>query len=199
MVTLSRRGKTFVAASLVAVLFAGYLMTRLVGNSSGAPVEFSEARLQGALISQNIVALSQKAVQEIENISELDKEEKFEEAFERTTYVVEQSQEIRDKAVELAAELDKMTRALTSIDSIEARQASLEAINNWLALINRLINYSGYLGQLMDTLRNRFIGAPEEHEVTKLIGLLNAEVGAIDYFDNQARQAIERFDRLISE
>lgn len=163
--------------------------------------DFNDSRLQGALIAQNIVTLSNQSALDLSKISELDRDRKFTEALNLTSDAVSQSQKIRDQAVALSSETERMTRALSSIDSFEARQAVLESIANRLALISRLINYSGYLGQLLDLLHSHFNGKISKDQVAQIssmIELINGEVRAINNFNNQASQAMDRFDKITS-
>lgn len=197
MLNFSRRTKIFLGLGVLAL--GGFVAITLAGSSSeGVPQAFSDARLQGALIAQNIVVLSNESAQDLEKINQLDKEGNFTEALTLVTAAVARSQEIRDEAVRLSAELEKMTTSLSEISSLSARQAALEAIGDHLALINRLINYSGYLAQLLEVLRNRFLGNfSDRNQVEGLIRDINAEVEAINSFSVEASEAIDRFDALI--
>jgi len=193
---MSRRLKIFLF--FLVFLAVGYGISRLLRTSYGIPQTFTDARLQGAIIAQNIVNLSNQSASDLEKINELDSEHNFTEALTITTDVIRRSAEVREQAVALAGEIEKMTKALSEIDSFEARQAALESIANRLALINRLINYSNYLAQLLDVLRNRFTGKPPtDHEVANIVTQINAEVTAINSFNNQAGQAMDRFDKII--
>lgn len=188
---------------VLAVIFlagGGYALDRLVFKSGAIPQDFINARLQGALISQNIINLSNQSTLDLSKINELDGNGNYAEALNMTTDVVRQSQEIRDQAVGLSSQVEIMTKSLSDIGSLEARQAALEAISNRLALISRLINYSGELGQLLDTLRNHFTGqAYSAHDVSTLVDQINSEVRAINSFNGQATQAMERFDGIVKQ
>lgn len=163
------------------------------------PAEFTQARLQGALISQNIVNLSNQLLENLNKVSNLEKEANYLEALNLTTQTLKQSQEIRNEAVKLAQELEKMTVALSGIRSAQAKQVALESISNRLALINRLINYSDYLSQLLEILRNRFFlgTSSENRQIDDLIAKINDEVKAINNFNAEAAAAMEKFDKLI--
>ncbi len=195
MFHFSRRTKIFliVIASIVAV----FLGNRLLDSKNSVPGEFTEARLQGAIISQNIVELSRKSTADLEAINKLDSEKNFGQALDLTLKVIQQSREIREQAVKLSDQVSKMTQALSGIKSFEARQAALEAIASQLAIISRLINYSDYLGQLLTILQARFVGQPGDHRVATIIDQTNAEVNAINNFNNQATQAMARFDSIV--
>ena len=198
---MSKRTKR-IALALAVIFLAGggYFLSRFLGLSFGIPAEFTTARLQGALIAQNIVNLSNESVLDLAEINKLDQNRNYTEALNLASEVIKRSQEIRDQAILLSTEVEKMTKALSEIGSFEARQAALESIANRLALISRLINYSGYLGQLLDVLRTRFDGGYVKYgEAGRLIDQINAEVRAINNFNGQAAQAMERFDGIVKK
>ena len=195
---MSRRFKLFLTFAVIVVL--GYGASRLLSSSYSVPSEFQNARMQGALIAQNIVDLSNQSSRDLEEVNALDENGKFDDAFARTNELVERSVEIRNQAVALADEVGKMTKALSGIQSFDARQAALESIASRLALINRLIKYSNYLSQLLDALRSRFSGAvATSSQVAALVNQINIEVRAINTFNGQAGQAMDRFDKIIRQ
>ena len=195
MFRISRRVGIFIIIALAAL---GYTAVRLWAYSGGIPEGFAEARLQGAVIAQNVVNLSNDSVSELEKIDELDKKGDYMQALDLTTKVVSRSREIREQAVLLSQQVEAMTKSLSGIRSVEARQAALESIANRLALISRLINYSGYLGQLLETLRGRFNGVyVSSEDVSAIVAQINAEVRAINNFNSQAGQAMDRFDKIV--
>ncbi|MBI2049113.1 MAG: hypothetical protein HYT29_01610 [Parcubacteria group bacterium] len=185
----------------VLVVGGGYAFYHFWSSPGAISPDFNESRLQGALIAQNIVTLSNQSALDLSKIGELDRSGKFTEALNLTADAVRQSQEIRDQAVALSSETERMTKSLSSIDSFEARQAVLESIANRLALISRLINYSGYLGQLLDVLHNRFNGKfskGQAAQISNLVESINGEVRAINNFNQQASQAMDRFDKTVN-
>lgn len=191
-----KRVSVYVAAVLAVIVF--YFVYTLIRSSGGVPEVFSEARIQGALIAQGIVETSLASAKDVEMINKLDKEGRYKEALELVAVTLTKTQEIRNQAVQLSAELEKMTLALSDLNSPEAQRAALEAISNHLALISRLVNYSGYLGQLLEVLQSRFNGNLfDRSRVSELVNQANAEVIAINNFNREARQAMERFDELV--
>ena len=188
--------KILLFSLFLAIVIGGYFGTRIFGGFASVPQGFVDARLQGATISQSIVMLSNQTVHDLEKINELDRAGKYRQALEATKNLVVKSQEIRDQAVALSNEVQKMTVALSDIKSFEARQAALEAISDRLALISRLINYSAAMGNLLETLQARFSGIRTTGRVGEIIAQMNGEVTAINAFDRQASQAMEKFDAL---
>lgn len=198
MVHVSRPVK--VSAALLALIIGGYSLARLGMGSGSVSTQFTDARMQGALIAQDIVNLSNEMGTGLEQVHALDASHNFTEALNVTQGLVEKSREVRKKAVELSAQLEQQTTALESIASDDARAAALESITDRLALITRLINYSDSLADLLDALQARFTGAAawQNSQVTELIQKINSEVTAINHFNRQASQAMDRFDAIIA-
>lgn len=184
----------FVFALIVA---GGYLAGRFGFSSNTPPAEFQEARLRGAVVAQDIVNLSNQIGGDLGRVNQFDREGKLKEALILTTDLINKSQEVRSRAVDLSRELEKMTKTLIAVKSTEAQSAALESIANRLTLINHLISYSDYLAQLLNKLQERFVGIQTDGSVEALIKQINDEVAAINSFNDQAGQAMDRFDAII--
>ena len=184
----------------VVLVAGGYEFYRFWSGYGAISEDFNNSRLQSALIAQNIVTISNQSALDLSKISELDREGKYSEAINLVTDAITQSQKIRDQAIALSTQTESMTKSLSTISSFEARQAVLESIANRLALLSRLINYSGYLSQLFDVLRARFDGnitKGQTAQIATIIQNINGEVSAINNFNNQASQAMDRFDKIV--
>jgi vacuolar-type H+-ATPase subunit I/STV1 len=196
---LSRRTKILIAFFVMVV--GGGALTYMASVSRGVSPAFIEARMQGALIAQGIVDLSQKSTNSLEEINKLDREGSYPKALEATNQLIAQNKEIKEKAIALSKELETMTKALDSIKSEEARDAALRSISSRLAMISRLIQYSDSLAQLLETLKLRFSGVAygKTSAIKTLIGQINGEVSAINNFDREARTAMDQFDTIINK
>jgi hypothetical protein len=138
--------------------------------------------------------------QELQRVSELEREGRIVEAMNVTTDLLVKTGEMREKAQGLSLQLQKMTGALSDIRSEEARGYALESITDHLAMISRLISYSDYLHDLLIILQDRFTGTPSRGgSVGEIIAQVNGEVAAINNFNRQAITAMESFDTLIGE
>lgn len=199
MFHFSRRTK--IISAFVGIVIVGYAVVRVIQSGNSVPQSFIDSRMQGAIIAQNIVNLSNQSTATLEQIDTLDQKQDYEQALTLTTSLVTQSQQIRDQAVQLSGQIEQMTTALSDISDFNARQAALESISNRLALINQLINYSGDLGQLLDVLRDRFsgTGGSTNAQVTALVNQINVDVNAINNFNSQAGQAMDRFDAIVGK
>ena len=194
-----RSRKIKIIIGFIVVVAIGYGIARWTEGSSGVPEAFTTAREQGALIAENIVTLSGQSTVTLEQVNELDKEGNYKAALALTTSVVSESSAIRTQAVSLSGQIATMTQALSGISDFNARQAALEAISNQLALLNQLVGYSADLGQLLDVLRNRFTGASGTSvQVDALVNQINTDVNAVNNFNNQAKQAMSKFDSVES-
>ncbi|MEK7093711.1 MAG: hypothetical protein AAB903_00005 [Patescibacteria group bacterium] len=195
---LSRRSKLIIA--FIVMVVGGGILTYVASVSPGVSTAFIEARMQGALISQGIVQISQKSPTALEEISKLDRAGNYAKALELTNQMIAENKEIKIKALSLAKELETMTKSLESISSDEARDAALRSISNRLAMISRLIQYSDSLEKLLETLKLRFSGVSygQTTAIRILLTEINESVTAINSFDREAREAINEFDSIVN-
>jgi DNA repair ATPase RecN len=195
---LSRRTKIIVIFVVILVLGSG--LFALFQAQSQVPSDFTTARTQGAIIAQNIVTLSDQSTADLEKVNEYDKVGDYTDALTLTTTIANQSQQLRDQAVQLSNQVSSMTEALSSISSFPAQQAALESISSRLALISQLVNYSGDLGKLLDVLRNHFTGKTQDTaQVQTLVNQINSDVNAINNYNAQANASMNTFDKLTGQ
>lgn len=192
---MTKQGKIY--ATFAGLLLGGYAVYRIIAFAYSTPRDFEDARLKGAQVSQEIVDLSNTIKSELAEVNQLDKQWNYTEALSKVTEVSKQTEEIRAKAVELSNELQIMTSALPKIGGEDAKQAVLESVSNRLALISKLINYSDYTYQLVSMLRDKFSGTwHSQEQVSQLVDQINAEVTAVNAFNQSAIAAMARFDKL---
>jgi DNA repair ATPase RecN len=198
MFMFSRRKKVVLA--FVGLIAAGLAVVLFTRDTNAIPEDFKNARIQGAIIAQNIVNLSNQSNSDLLKVSEYDRKGDYTPAIELTANLVSQSQQIRDQAVELSAKIAAMTKALSNISAFPARQAALESIASRLALLNQLITYSADLSRLLDMLHAHFNGHERTaQEVQGLVNQINTDVNAINNFNSQAGQAMDRFDKIVGK
>ncbi|MEY4731620.1 MAG: hypothetical protein RL681_566 [Candidatus Parcubacteria bacterium] len=197
---MTRKIKIFLA--LVVIVAGGYIAGSRLGlsSSNGATDDFKDARAQGAVMAQDIVNLSNGLQADLERVNKLESEQNYAEALTTTVELLKRTQDVKAKALELSKQLERMTGALAKIDSPLARQAALESISNRLALIGRLLSYSDYLSQLFTSLNLRFSGqAIQPNQIKNIIAQVNAEVTAVNNFNREASQAMDRFDAIVEQ
>jgi hypothetical protein len=196
---MSQRTKIIVFFVIILVVGSG-AAALLWQNENRIPQSFTDARLKGAAIAESIVQTSSSSTAELAQVNTLDNQGSYTDALTKTTELVTQSQALRDQAVQLSSQIGAMTQALSGVNSTEARQAAFEGIADQLALINQLINYSGDLDRLLLTLQNHFTGkAWRANDVTAEVNQINTDVNAINNFNAQATQAMQRFDQIVNK
>ena len=195
MASLSRRTKIIIA--FVVVIIVGYGLVLFWQKQNQVPTAFVNARSQGAIIAQNIVTVSNQSTATLQQVNQDDVSGDYKDALTLVSGMITQSEDLRNQAVQLSNQIQLMTESLSSINSFEEQQAALEAISSHLALINQLINYSGDLSNLLDTLQAHFEGTPSNGQnIPALVNQINTDVAAINNFNNQATQAMQQFDKL---
>jgi hypothetical protein len=195
MSIFSRRTKIIAAFIILVVL--GYGLAIFWQAENKVPADFTAARLQGAIIAQTIVNSSNQSTDELGAISKYDEEGDYTAALASTTDLINQSAGLRNEAVQLSAQVSQMTSDLSDINSSPAQQAALESVSSRLALINELITYSNDLDRLLSALQSRFSGTPVPNgEVAGIVNQINTDVNAINNFNAQAGQAMDKFDSI---
>ncbi len=193
MSSFSRKALIFVI--FIAVIAAGYAFAAFWQGQNRIPNSFTTARNQGAIIAEAIVATSNSSTAELAKIDQYDKEGNYSQALSLTRGLVAQASGLRGQAVDLSNQIQTMTQSLSGVKDLAAQQDALEAISSELALINQLVNYSGDLGKLLDTLQARFSGQSGTNaEVTSEVTQINTDINAINNYNNQATHALKAFD-----
>lgn len=179
---------------------AGALLVWKLGFSAGyVPKEFAEARLQGAVIAQDIVNTSNQIDNDLAAISQNEASDNVDEAITLDVQLIQKSQNLRAQAVDLSNEMEKMTVAVAKVKSDDARALALGAVADRLTIINRLISYSDNLTQLLGALHDRFTGKVFDNsaQVKYLIGQINQEVQDINAYNAHAGQTMDKFDAIM--
>jgi chromosome segregation ATPase len=195
MKPIYRRILIFVVAIVViAGVYFGYRL--LIASQRSVPQEFSEARSQGAAVSEKIVSNSNQIASLVAQLgSPTSTPKQVSSTLGEVTTKVSQ---VRGQAVELAGTLEQMTKAVQDIRSEEARQFALDAISNRLTLVSHLITYTDAVSRLAIAIRQRLeTGARNSGEIDKLIKEINAEIAAVNRLSSLADEAMFRFDELL--
>jgi len=196
MKVMSRRN--IIIGAFLVIVAGAFFVERANLFSNAPPADFTQSRLQGAIISQMIIDLSNQSSGDLAKVDELNQKGQYADALNLTTEIKQRSADIRDRAVDLSNQVGIMTKSLSDISSFEARQAALESISSRLALLNRLISYSADIDQLSATLADRFNGKyVPANQISAMIDNVNAEVRAINNFNAQAGQSMDRFDKIV--
>jgi len=181
------------------LILIGYISFKSISSQSvKIPEEFLNGRLQSAIISEEIINLSNQIKDGVFQINQLDEQKKYKEAFNLISELNTKILEIRKKAVDLSKELEIMTKSLNDLKvKGGAEKLAVSSITNRIIIINHLINYSDYLFQLNLELENRFYGKSNKDEILNLINKINSEVEAINKANEKAKIDMEKFDTAL--
>ena len=193
------RRRIIIAAIIFVVLITGLSIYGATLFAKRVPNEFTEARMKGALVAIDIVSVSNSITADLQKVNELEAQKKKEEALALVASLRTKSDQLRPKAQEMTTDLEVMAKTIPLIKSEEAKREAMEAVDNYLALIVRLVNYSGYLGELVVNVGERLEGAPTPSRVQELVAQINAEVETINTFNRQADAAMARFDDIVKK
>lgn len=195
---VSRRLRFFIL--FILLILAAYLVFYLLAANSEVrqvPDEFLKARQEASLIAQDIIGFSNQTANNISKISELDKEEKYEDALNLIISEINNNRQAREKAINLSAQLEKMAKSISGIEPPEAAQIALQAVSSETALISRLIYYNDYLVQFLEVLRQKFSEEQNTNgRIAELVAKINEESKTINDLDKNFNQLMAEFDKL---
>lgn len=191
---ITRRIKTAVMVSVLVLVGSLVAGAAIFGNAKRVPDDFLRARHNIASIAKEIVVLSDQTAKNIEEISILDRDGKYDEALNLVTREISKNQEARVKAISLSAEVQKMTNSIQDLRPISLQSIALEALNHKVSLINRLITYNGYLYDLLNILQNKLLGKISGDKIPELIAKINDETRAVSELNERFNDLMRQFD-----
>jgi len=191
------RGKKFYLIFVLLILGSYWLINFSYTKSINIPEAFNLSRMQTALISEEIINLSNQIKTGVSKVNELEEKKDYKGAFNTLSEINLKILNVREKAFELSKELQTMTLELNNIKAGGAEKFALASITNRVTIINHLINYTDYLSQLNSALEKRFYGKDNKDEILSLINKINAEVDAINEANEKAKADIQKFDEAL--
>ena len=196
---LSKRSRAVVG--LLILILAFYLLWSFVmADGNFVPKEFREANKQGALIASNIVSLSKNTADNLEQINVLDQNREYKKAMELVKMEVEKNNELQKQAYELSERLAEMGESLQDIKPRQATEVAVRALNYETSLIIRLLNYSGFLDELLLSLQAKFSGQyVPDGQVAELVAKINSESATINILNEEYKKAIEEFEMWVGK
>ena len=191
------RGKKFYLIFVLLILGSYWLINFSYTKSINIPEAFNLSRMQTALISEEIINLSNQIKTGVSKVNELEEKKDYKGAFNTLSEINLKILNVREKAFKLSKELQTMTLELNNIKAGGAEKFALASITNRVTIINHLINYTDYLSQLNSALEKRFYGKDNKDEILSLINKINAEVDAINEANEKAKADIQKFDEAL--
>ncbi len=182
---------------LAALGAVGYYFYYLSARSF-VPAQFTEARINGSKIAQEIVSSTEESLKNLNVISEEDRKSHPLTALNLVNEELERAKESRKKAISLTGELDVMARFGVQIVPVRARNLAMEAISHEISLVSHLIVYNDVLNGLLQTLEFKFSGdiSGYSNEVQNLVKSMNAEAEEINNLNKLFNEKMKEFDSL---
>ncbi len=182
------------AIAVIVLLLAFFVLRFLPIRAVSVPSDFLQARQEASKIAEEIVSMSQEGTLSLGQIASYDDKKKYSEALLLISQEIERNRAIREKAISLSAKLEAMTKNISSISPASAGQIALEAISSETSLISRLINYNDYLMQLLENLRDKFMGVGNGDKLPEIIEKINSESRAINDLNQKFNDLMKKFD-----
>lgn len=184
-----------------AVVAAGIVLGArlLLFPAEYVPSDFTDARVRGAAIAENVMALSRKTLGRLDVIAQHDRNRRTAEALLLISQELLESAKMREEAARLASQLERMARTLPEIKPEAARQLATEAVSAEVALVSRLVTHNALLAELFDILKMKLTDRASnvDGRVNELINQINSEAGAINQFNKRFGEALAEFDRIV--
>lgn len=191
------KGKKFYLIFALLIIIGYWLINFFSAKSINISEAFNSSRIQTALISEDIINLSNQIRNGVLQVNELEEKNNYNEVFNTINEINLKILNVRAKAIELSKELQTMTLELNNIKAGGAEKFALTSITNRVTIINHLITYSDYLFQLNLALEKRFYGKNNKDEILSLINKINAEVDAINEANEKAKADMQKFDEAL--
>src|SRR3989338_2457030 len=194
--------------SVATAIVAGFLLyvawTFFAGPRPHVPNEFNAARLQGALIAQEIVDVVSESNDRLYLISTYDVGGDYRAALDLSARALEENKAVADSAVSLSKQLEVMLRNLEQVYPPEAQTKAQGAILAEVQLINKLISYSQLLSQLLEELRLKLKAhlngvASPGIEIQTRVDEINREIRNINALNQEFIESMKEFDRYFSK
>jgi hypothetical protein len=179
---------------IIIILLAYFVLRFLAVELKNVPEDFLKARQEASLIASEIVTISNESTNNLNEIAELDKEGKYTEALILISQELERNRQAREKAIKLSVQLETMAKNLAQISPASASQVALQAVSSETALISRLIIYNDYLTQLLEVLREKFLGKSDGDKIPELLVKINGEIQAINDLNRKFNEVMKEFD-----
>lgn len=183
---------------MLLILAAYFIAQFFIPKSKKIPPDFLRAKQEASLIASQIIYISDKTARNISQISDFDKNKQYEEALKLISQELGNNREAREKAVNLSANLEIMTKNISEIVPLAVGRLVLEAVGSETTLISRLISYNDYLVNLLEILQQKFLGKEKnaDDKISDLINKINNEAQAINSLDKNFNNLMAEFDKM---
>lgn len=186
------------ALFLVVVVFA---IVYFVSSSSSVDVSdrFTDARKKAAIVSGDIVRLTNETNDKITQINVLDVKGNTEEALALIQSAKSSNSAAYVKAFELSQNLKSLTESLGDIRSSNNQRVAYEAIAIELSLVSEFISYTQALNVFLDNLSQLIVANTTQNQnmVRSSISSVNEKTFSINNLNRQFLDKMRVFDESL--
>ncbi len=187
-----------VIMAVAAIIFLSYILS--TASTRIVPSKFADARVTAAQHAADVVGMLAVTNGRIREVEQLVREGRKSDALTIVTEEIEKSKDIREKALQLSVELEKMVESIPAIHSDEASRIALVATTKETQLISRLIAYTEELQDLLTDLSFAVTQPwPDYGDVNDSISDSNEIADEVNALNEEYKKEMEGFDTLVEE
>ncbi|MFA6136330.1 MAG: hypothetical protein WC705_03175 [Candidatus Paceibacterota bacterium] len=192
---ISKRTK-WVIATIILIFVVAFLMFVFSPLSKASiPPAFSQARQEGSIYAKEIAVATNEIAVNLNGIGELKDRNEKSKIFDLVIAQIQKNNQTKEKALLLTEQLRKMTSALPDVTPEKAGQVALEALTSETVLVQKLINYSDLLNQLLNSIKDKLASGDNNYDsVNKIIDNINKETSEINKLNEEFSQKMDKFD-----
>lgn len=182
--------------TVVLIIFLSFVL--FSGSAQIVPSSFTDARIVASDRATELVTMLSGTNEKIREVKDLVEKGSHAKALSIVQGEMAKNKDIRERAVRLALELEKMARAIADIRSDKAAQIALGATTKETAVISQLLSYTNELQNLLVALQTVVVSSyPDYTEVNKSIGIINSAADEINAFNQAYKSEMEKFDQIV--
>ncbi len=178
---------------ILVVAFLAFIFSSLSGR--GIPDTFYASRQAASSYAQGIVSMLGETNK---NITALQKGGVFQtrsEIADMITTEIQKNKDIREKAIQLALQLEQMAKDVPQISPKDAAQTALVAISQETALIGQLLSYNNDLNQLLMLAQEELVNGYRDYvSMNDIITKVNKGAQDINDLNGRFNDELKKFD-----
>lgn len=182
-----------VVAGVVAVSFLAFVFSSL--SKKDIPDSFYASRQAASSYAQGIVSMLDETNK---NITALQKGTVFQtrsEIADMITAEIQKNKDIREKAIQLALQLEQMAKDVPQISPSDAAQTALVAVTQETALIGQLLSYNNDLNQLLVLAQEELVNGYRDYvSMNEIITKVNKGAQDINDLNGRFNNELKKFD-----
>lgn len=181
---------------LVIIVVLGIIYITSIRSSQSMPERFIEARKNAALVSEDIVRLTNNTNEKVAKINVLEIKGRGEEALALIQGARASNDAAYGKAFELSQNLKALAESLAEIKSTKEQRIAYEAVAVELSLVSEFISYTQILNTFLSNLTALILDntIQNQNTVRASISAVNEKTAIINNLNKQFIERMSVFD-----